>query len=196
MSLEAIQGKVRSEPLNRNFSYVETKSHDAKETSEMLESELRNDLEAHISDTVNPHDMQNKLDNLENVIDDKLDRKVNRAEIEETVVVGPGRDFPTINEAIEYLSNKRPEHISGSDYVKAEIRLASDYLMEEQVFVHNTDLSWIILTTSRPHDQKLLSEALDYLIDADFHMKTGQIDQELQVELFIMRFAQQSKVLN
>ena len=171
MAIEAIQGKVRSEPLNRNFSYVETKSHDAKETSEMLESELRNDLEAHISDTVNPHDMQNKLDNLENVIDDKLDRKVNRAEIEETVVVGPGRDFPTINEAIEYLSNKRPEHISGSDYVKAEIRLASDYLMEEQVFVHNTDLSWIILTTSRPSVtivRSALTRSIDVNITPEF----------------------------
>lgn len=46
----------------------------------------------------------------------------------------------------------------------------------------------------RRYDQGLLSEALDYLIDADYNMKTGQIDQELQVELFIMRFAQQNKV--
>lgn len=46
----------------------------------------------------------------------------------------------------------------------------------------------------RRYDQKLLSDALDYLIDADYNMKTGQIDQELQVELFIMRFAQQSRV--
>jgi len=44
------------------------------------------------------------------------------------------------------------------------------------------------------YDQTLLSEALNYLIDADYKMKTGQIDQELQVELFIMRFAQQSKL--
>ncbi len=45
------------------------------------------------------------------------------------------------------------------------------------------------------YKQQLLSEALDYLIDADYKMKTGQINQELQVELFILRFAQQSKVL-
>lgn len=50
------------------------------------------------------------------------------------------------------------------------------------------------LQNIRKYDKKLLSEALNYLIDADFNMKTGQIDQELQVELFIMRFAQQSKL--
>ena len=52
----------------------------------------------------------------------------------------------------------------------------------------------LALQNIRKYEQKLLSEALDYLIDADYKMKTGQIDQELQVELFIMRFAQQSKV--
>lgn len=52
----------------------------------------------------------------------------------------------------------------------------------------------LALQNIRRYDQKLLSEALDYLIDADFKMKTGQIDQELQVELFIMRFAQNSRV--
>lgn len=51
------------------------------------------------------------------------------------------------------------------------------------------------LQNIRRYEQRLLSEALNYLIDADFKMKTGQIDQELQVELFIMRFAQLSKVL-
>lgn len=52
----------------------------------------------------------------------------------------------------------------------------------------------LALQNIRRYEQHLLSEALDYLIDADYKMKTGQIDQELQVELFIMRFAQQSKV--
>ena len=51
----------------------------------------------------------------------------------------------------------------------------------------------LALQNIRKYDQKLLSEALCYLIDADFKMKTGQIDQELQVELFIMRFAQRQK---
>lgn len=50
------------------------------------------------------------------------------------------------------------------------------------------------LQNVRKYDQTILSEALNYLIDADFKMKTGQINQELQIELFIMRFTQQNKV--
>lgn len=52
----------------------------------------------------------------------------------------------------------------------------------------------LALQSVRKYEQRILSEALDYLIDADYKMKTGQIDQELQIELFIMRFAQQSKI--
>lgn len=51
----------------------------------------------------------------------------------------------------------------------------------------------LALQNIQRYDQALLSQALNYLIDADFKMKTGQIDQELQIELFIMRFAGQSK---
>lgn len=54
----------------------------------------------------------------------------------------------------------------------------------------------LALQNVRKYRQDLLSEALDYLIDADFKMKTGQISQELQVELFIMRFAQKSRIAN
>lgn len=54
----------------------------------------------------------------------------------------------------------------------------------------------LALQNVRKYEQELLSEALDYLIEADFKMKTGQISQELQVELFIMRFAQKSRAVN
>lgn len=54
----------------------------------------------------------------------------------------------------------------------------------------------LALQNIRKYNKDLLSEALNYLIDADFKMKTGQISQELQVELFIMRFAQKNKVTN
>lgn len=52
----------------------------------------------------------------------------------------------------------------------------------------------LTLRNVHKYPQKLLSEALDYLIEADFKMKTGQVDQRLQIELFIMHFSQQSKV--
>lgn len=51
----------------------------------------------------------------------------------------------------------------------------------------------LAMQNNHRYNQHILAEALDYLIDADYKMKTGQIDQELQVELFIMRFAKQSK---
>src|SRR5690625_3032417 len=46
--IEAIEGEVRSEPLNRNFSYVESKAHEAKEKAEDTESrfsDLKDDIE-------------------------------------------------------------------------------------------------------------------------------------------------------
>ena len=52
----------------------------------------------------------------------------------------------------------------------------------------------LALQSVNQYPKKLLSEALSYLIDADFNMKTGQIDHELQVELFIMKFAQQKSL--
>lgn len=48
----------------------------------------------------------------------------------------------------------------------------------------------LALQSIQKYSQTVLSEALNYLIDADFKMKTGQIDHELQIELFIMKFAQ------
>jgi DNA polymerase-3 subunit delta len=52
----------------------------------------------------------------------------------------------------------------------------------------------VTLRDVHKYKQELLSEALDYLIEADYKMKTGQVDQQLQIELFIMRFSQQSKI--
>lgn len=54
----------------------------------------------------------------------------------------------------------------------------------------------LALQSIQKYQQSLLSEALNYLIDADFKMKTGQINHELQVELFIMKFAQQQRLVN
>lgn len=51
----------------------------------------------------------------------------------------------------------------------------------------------LALQSVQKYPQKLLSEAHSYLIDADFKMKTGQIDHELQVELFILKFAKEQR---
>lgn len=60
-----------------------------------------------------------------------------------------------------------------------------------KVHPYRVKLAW---QSVNRYNQNVLSEALNYLIDADYKMKTGQINQELQVELFIMRFAQKNKV--
>lgn len=45
-------------------------------------------------------------------------------------------------------------------------------------------------------DQKLLSKAYHQLIDADFKIKSGQVDPEIQFELFIMRFSETQNEMN
>lgn len=79
--------------------------------------------------------------NIEHLFNVKVDRAVS-----ETVTVGENGDFQTINAAIEYLSRKRPEHVTSGE-IKAEIQLLSGYTMQEQVFVENVDLSWIVITS-------------------------------------------------
>lgn len=84
-------------------------------------------------------------------------------------------------------------------------RLLQVKILQKQGY-HQGDIAKILKSHPYPvklalqsvpkYQQTLLSEALSYLIDADFKMKTGQIDHELQVELFIMKFAQQKILAN
>lgn len=85
------------------------------------------------------------LNRIEGNIEHLFNVKVDRA-VSETVTVGENGDFQTINAAIEYLSQKRPEHVTSGE-IKAEIQLLSGYTMQEQVFVENVDLSWIVITS-------------------------------------------------
>lgn len=59
--------------------------------------------------------------------------------------VGPSGDFTSINEALEYLSKIYPAY--KKDGVKVELRLASGFVMSEQVFVYGIDLGWITITS-------------------------------------------------
>jgi len=45
----------------------------------------------------------------------------------------------------------------------------------------------------RKFDQKSLSQAHLGLIESDYRMKTGQADQKLQFELFVLKFAENKK---
>lgn len=144
MPLEAIQGKVTSEPLNRNFSRLDSKAHNAEEVALLIQQQVQ----SHINDTDNPHNLQTKLDELSQVFEVTLEEKLNRAKVTETVTVGQSGDFSSIGDAIEYFSKKYPDHKKGSDYVRGIIQLVN-YTMNEQVFVYNLDLSWLTITTTQ-----------------------------------------------
>lgn len=53
----------------------------------------------------------------------------------------------------------------------------------------------LALQKEKKFDQSVLSLAHHQLIDADFRIKSGQVQPELQVELFILNFADQTPVL-
>lgn len=72
----------------------------------------------------------------------------------ETVFVGEGGDFETINEAIAYFSTRRVEY-SRNGY-SAEIRLLSGFIMREQVFVDALNLGYIEISSE---DEQVFADA-------------------------------------
>lgn len=88
----------------------------------------------------------------QDVIDLRNDFESFKAEVEpivqqptEIVTVGSGGDFATINEALEYLSQRHARF--WQEGYTAEIRLLFGFVMEEQVFVEGVDLGWITITS-------------------------------------------------
>ncbi|MEY4953705.1 MAG: hypothetical protein RL299_2129 [Pseudomonadota bacterium] len=61
------------------------------------------------------------------------------------VTVGTGGTFATINEALAYLSDRRPAYVSGG--FTTELRLKTGFVMREQVIVKGINLSWIKITS-------------------------------------------------
>lgn len=72
------------------------------------------------------------------------DDYVSIQDIDITVTVGDSGDFNTINEAIAYLTTKRMKHLATS--IKAEIKLLSGFIMNEQIYVNGENLGWITIT--------------------------------------------------
>jgi hypothetical protein len=68
-----------------------------------------------------------------------LDKRIHA----ETVYVGTGEKFTTINSALKYLSTKYPMYKSGG--IIATIILRSGFIMKEQVIVNGVDLGWITI---------------------------------------------------
>ena len=68
-----------------------------------------------------------------------------------TVTVGPGGDYSTINDALEYLSEKYYPIYRKFGTV-ATIELLEGFYMQEQVLVNDTDLGWIHIISSAGGD--------------------------------------------
>lgn len=75
-----------------------------------------------------------------------LAQKVGLVSTTQTITVGSGGDYSTINAAFEAASKLRPEYVS--DGVTIEVRLLTGFTMAEQVFVVNQDLSHVTLTSA------------------------------------------------
>jgi hypothetical protein len=106
------------------------------------------------NDVVNSDGSLN-IDKLGQNVDDiknhtaQLAETVKSFDITETVTVGTGGDYATINEAITYLSKKYPKYINGNynNRIKAEISLLTGFTMNEEVHISGLNLGWITLTS-------------------------------------------------
>lgn len=61
-----------------------------------------------------------------------------------TVTVGSGGDYPTINDALSYLSQYKAFH--DYPFITATISLLAGFTMEEQVLVWGQDFGWVTIT--------------------------------------------------
>ena len=66
-----------------------------------------------------------------------------------TITVGAAGDFLTIAEAIDYAERYKPKFQELALFTT--IQLLTGFVMEEQVFVFNKDLSWIRITSEDPN---------------------------------------------
>jgi len=78
-----------------------------------------------------------KMDDLKELVDTNLQ-----------VTVGTGGDFPTINEALVFLSRKYPSYVKSG--LNVELKLLTGFVMSEQVHVKGIDLGWIKITSVDP----------------------------------------------
>jgi hypothetical protein len=65
--------------------------------------------------------------------------------IDRVFTVGVGGDFPTINDALTFVSKTVPAY--KKDGFIAEIRLLTGFVIQEQVIISDIDLSWVEITS-------------------------------------------------
>ncbi|KGJ15129.1 hypothetical protein [Paracoccus sanguinis] len=72
------------------------------------------------------------------ILKERVDLLSLRASVQ--VTVGTGGQFSTINDALAYLSERRPAYVAGG--FTASIRLLAGFVMREQVVVSGVNLGW------------------------------------------------------
>lgn len=79
---------------------------------------------------------------------DKIDGNVIvQLKTTETITVGTGGQYATINQALAYATKKYPTYVSASTRPIITISLLSGFVMAEQVIVDGLDLSWITISS-------------------------------------------------
>ena len=81
--------------------------------------------------------------------------KVFRADID--VTVGAGGDYPTINAALEALTEFQPIYKKGG--VSARIILKTGFIIAEEIHIDQVDLSWISITSEQGHTPHIVNNA-------------------------------------
>lgn len=73
------------------------------------------------------------------------EQAIQRQKIAKVITVGAGGDFTTINDALKAASRLRPDYVSKG--LNVEVRLLSGFIMVEQVFIVQEDLSFVTVTS-------------------------------------------------
>ncbi len=76
-----------------------------------------------------------------------LDEVQNYLEATETITVGTGGQFTTINEALAFATKKYPVYVSATVLPRVTINLLTGFEMAEQVIGDGQDLSWITISS-------------------------------------------------
>ncbi len=101
-----------------------------------------------IQAVVNTHDgkindFEGRIEDIEDVVSDVV---VNKETL--TVTVGAAGDFPTINDALKYISNINQTYIPRG--AEVTVLLLSGFIMEEQVLLVGKDLSYVSIDSEDP----------------------------------------------
>ena len=132
-------------PGAETILYKEKASGELRDVTRGFQGEAKAwSFRARTGRTITAYDIDTLKENVKTTYNE-LDGTVQLVASRKVVTVGPGsgNDFNTINEAIEYLTQYKMRY--NKEDIRAVIRLAEDFYMEEQVLVNGEHLNWITI---------------------------------------------------